>query len=284
MIDFQARPAGENHESGPRFRAKARAVVSAAAGGMTRLFVDQDLRAGGTVQVDGDRAHYLRNVLRLAAGAAVDLFNGRDGEWRARIADLGKRGATLTVVEQRRAQTPGPDLWLVFAPIKRTRIDGVVEKATELGVSALQPVVTQHTAVDRVNVDRLRSIAVEAAEQCERLSVPPVLAPVSQEKLLAEWPAQRRLLLCAEAGDARPIAEALQSQVYDIAAPWAVMIGPEGGFARSELDALGKLPFVMPVGLGPRVLRADTAALAALACWQAILGDGRERPPHRASD
>ena len=254
---------------------------------MTRLFIDQDLRAGGTVQVDADRAHYLRNVLRLAAGTAVDLFNGRDGEWRARIADLGKRSATLTVVEQRRAQAPGPDLWLVFAPIKRTRIDGVVEKATELGVSALQPVVTQHTAVERVNVERLRAIAIEAAEQCERLSVPDVAAPVSLEKLLAQWPPQRRLLLCAEAGAAQPIAEALQAHAQDIAAtsaPWAVMIGPEGGFARSELDALGKLPFVMPVGLGPRVLRADTAALAALACWQAILGDGRQRPPHRTSD
>src|SRR5262249_3415337 len=166
---------------------------------------------------------------------------------------------------------------------KRIRIDIVAEKATELGVAALLPVVTRHTAVERVNVERLRAIAREAAEQCERLSLPEVRATVSLEKLLAEGPEESRLLLCVETGEARPIAESLQSHVGDSAAPWAVMIGPEGGFARSELDAFAKLPFVMPVGLGPRILRADTAALAALACWQAILGDGQQRPPHRGS-
>jgi 16S rRNA (uracil1498-N3)-methyltransferase len=189
----------------------------------------------------------------------------------------------LAIEQQLRPQTSERDLWLVFAPVKRTRIDAIAEKATELGVCALIPVVTQRTAVDRVNVERLRAIAIEAAEQCERLSVPEVRPPVTLGKLLAEWPADRRLLLCAEAGAARPIAEALRAHADGIAAPWAVMIGPEGGFARSELDALAKLPFVMPVGLGPRILRADTAALAALACWQAILGDGQQRPPHRSS-
>jgi 16S rRNA (uracil1498-N3)-methyltransferase len=257
--------------------------LTVAAGRATRLFVDQDLRVGGGVRVDSDRAHYLRHVLRLGLGALVDLFNGREGEWRSRLATVAKGYATLIVEQQLRPQTSGPDLWLVFAPIKRARIDTVAEKATELGVSAVQPVVTQHTAVERVNVERLRAIAIEAAEQCERLSVPEVMAPVSLGKLLTDWPPGRRLLLCAEAGDARPIAETLQSHVNDAAVPWAVMIGPEGGFARSELDALVKLPFVMPVGLGPRILRADTAALAALACWQAILGDGQQRPPHRTS-
>jgi 16S rRNA (uracil1498-N3)-methyltransferase len=177
-----------------------------------------------------------------------------------------------------------PDLWLVAAPIKRSASDRLAEKATELGVAVLQPVTTQHTAVDRVNAERLRAIAIEAAEQCERLTVPEIRPTVSLKKLLEAWPPQRRLLLCAEAGDARPIAEVLLDRAMAAAAPWAVMIGPEGGFARSELDALTKLPFVMPVGLGPRILRADTAALAALACWQAILGDGRQRPPHRASE
>lgn len=257
--------------------------LTAAASRTTRLFVDQDLRAGGEVQVDSGRAHYLRHVLRLERGAPVDLFNGREGEWRSRLVTVAKGHATLAIEQQLRPQTSERDLWLVFAPVKRTRIDAIAEKATELGVTALLPVVTQHTAVERVNVERLRTIAIEAAEQCERLSVPEVGPPASLGKLLADWPPHRRLLLCAEAGDARPIAEALQSHVNEAAVPWAVMIGPEGGFARSELDALAKLPFVMPVGLGPRILRADTAALAALACWQAILGDGQQRPPHRSS-
>jgi len=250
---------------------------------MTRLFLDQDLGDGDAIELADERAHYLRNVLRLESGARIDLFNGRDGEWRSRLDAVGKGYATLIVEQQLRPQTPEPDLWLVFAPIKRARIDTVAEKATELGVAALVPVATQHTAVERVNVERLRAIAIEAAEQCERLSVPEVRTPVTLGKLLAEWPAERRLLLCAEAGAVRPIAEALRAHADEIAAPWAVMIGPEGGFARSELDALVKLPFVMPVGLGPRILRADTAALAALACWQAILGDGQQRPPHRSS-
>ena len=250
---------------------------------MTRLFLDQDLGDGDAIELADERAHYLRHVLRLEPGARIDLFNGRGGEWRSRLDAVGKGYATLIVEQQLRPQTPEPDLWLVFAPIKRARIDTVAEKATELGVAALVPVATQHTAVERVNVERLRAIAIEAAEQCERLSVPEVRTPVTLGKLLAEWPAERRLLLCAEAGAVRPIADALRAHADEIAAPWAVMIGPEGGFARSELDALVKLPFVMPVGLGPRILRADTAALAALACWQAILGDGQQRPPHRSS-
>lgn len=250
-----------------------------------RLFVARDLGSAVQLEVDGGRAHYLRNVLRLAPGAVLRLFNGREGEWSARILRSAKNQVVLIADDQLRPQSPEPDLWLVFAAIKRSAIDMVAEKATELGVAVLQPVVTQHTVVDRVNMERLQSIAIEAAEQCERLTVPQVMPPVSLGKLLSEWLPQRRLLLCAEVGDARPIAEALVAYAKDAIAmstPWAIMIGPEGGFARSELDALGKLPFVIPVGLGPRILRADTAALAALACWQAILGDGQQRPPHRS--
>lgn len=251
-----------------------------------RLYVEEDLAAGRTIGLDHARAHYLRHVLRLEAGAPIALFNGRDGEWRARIDGFGKGWCSLTVGERRRLQGTERDLWLVFAPIKRARIDFVAEKATELGVSALRPVFTRFTAMTRVNTDRLRANAVEAAEQAERLSVPQVCEPVSLDSLIADWPAERRLLVCAESGPARPIAAALR----DVAArmpgadpgPWAVLTGPEGGFAREELDGLVKLPFVTPVGLGPRVLRADTAALAALACWQAILGDGEDRPPARA--
>jgi 16S rRNA (uracil1498-N3)-methyltransferase len=257
--------------------------MSAGGGRTLRLFVDAALRAEAELRLADERVHYLRHVLRLEPGAAVDLFNGRDGEWRSSLAVLAKGRATLTVERQLRPQTSGPDLWLAFAPVKRARIDAIAEKATELGVAALLPVVTQHTAVERVNVERLRAIAIEAAEQCERLDVPEMRVSVTLGKLLDEWPRARRLLLCAEAGEVQPITEALQAHVNPAAAPWAVMIGPEGGFARSELDALKKLPFVIPVGLGPRILRADTAALAALACWQAILGDGQQRPPHRSS-
>jgi len=258
----------------------------AAAKPATRLYVEAALAAGQAVGLDHGPAHFLRSVLRLEAGARLAVFNGRDGEWLAEIEGLGKGWASLSVLEQRRAATPEPDLWLVFAPIKRARIDFMAEKATELGCSLLQPVMTRFTAVSRVNEERLAANAREAAEQCERLTVPEVRETVSFGELLAGWPAGRRLLVCAEWGEARPIAEALQAIRAETAGgagqdpgPWAVMTGPEGGFAESELDALRKLPFVTPVGLGPRILRADTAALAAIACWQAVLGDGARRPP-----
>ncbi len=250
----------------------------------TRLYVDEDLAEGRSLGLDHARAHYLRSVLRLVRGAEIALFNGRDGEWLARLDGLGKGWASLTVGRRLRAQDATPDLWLVFAPIKRARIDFLAEKATELGVARLQPVMTRHTAVARVNTERLAANAREAAEQCGRLGVPEVRAPCELFALLAEWPAERRLLLCAEAGPARPIGEVLAEQAERAAAdpsPFAVLTGPEGGFAQSELDGLLDLPFVTPVGLGPRILRADTAALAALASWQAILGDGRRRPPTR---
>ena len=246
----------------------------------TRLFVEEDLGAEATIGLDHAQAHFLRSVLRLSRGAAIGLFNGRDGEWRGRLEGLGKGWASILVEERLREQERTPDLWLVFAPIKRARIDFLAEKATELGASLLQPVMTRFTAVSRVNTERLAANAREAAEQCRRLSVPEVRAPRNLFDLLAEWPPERRLLLCAEAGPARPIAEVLNAQAAGGAAapPMAVMTGPEGGYASTELDGLLKLPFVTPVGLGPRVLRADTAALAALATWQAILGDGAARP------
>lgn len=246
-----------------------------------RLFVDAALTEAGIVELDADRAHYLRNVLRLAPGDAVSVFNGREGEWRAVIETAGKRHARLVVGKMVREQEAEPDLWLVFAPIKRARIDFIAEKATELGVAALVPVFTRYTAMTRVNVERLSANAMEAAEQTERLSVPVVREPVTLEKLLQEWPKDRRLLMADETGSGKPIAAALGEM--DAAAkrsPWAVLVGPEGGFHRDELDLLGKLDFVTAVGLGPRILRADTAALAALSCWQALAGDW-ERPTPR---
>lgn len=250
-------------------------------GGQARLFVDAALIESGVVELDADRAHYLRNVLRLEAGDAVSLFNGRDGEWRATIEIAAKRHARLIVGRPIRAQQVEPDLWLVFAPIKRARIDFVAEKATELGVSALVPVFTRYTAMTRVNVDRLRANALEAAEQTERLSVPRVHEALTLEALLRDWQKDRRLLLADESGGGKPIGEALRElDASARAAPWAVLVGPEGGFHRDELDALHKLDFVTAVGLGPRILRADTAALAALSCWQALVGDW-ERPTPR---
>jgi 16S rRNA (uracil1498-N3)-methyltransferase len=185
------------------------------------------------------------------------------------------------VEERRRAQAPGPDLWLAFAPIKRARLDFLVEKAVELGVSRLQPVMTRHTAVSRVNQERLAANAREAAEQCERLSVPVVREARPLFDLMADWPSGRRLLVCSELGAAPPLSEVLQAATEQPKTPWAILVGPEGGFARSELDGLRKLPFVTAVGLGPRILRSDTAALFALAVWQAFLGDDATRPAMR---
>lgn len=248
----------------------------------TRLYVEARLSAGAAVEIDGDRAHYLRDVLRLKSDAPLRLFNGRDGEWRAAIGKLTKSGAELTVAAQTRPQGAAPDLWLAFAATKRASIDLIAEKATELGIARLQPVLTQNTHVDRVNIDRLRAIAVEAAEQCERLDVPEVRPPIAFARLLGEWPENRRIAACLEAGAAKPIAEALSAYAGDTTPlPWGILIGPEGGWAPAELDAIGKSPICIPVGLGPRILRAETAALAAIACWQAILGDYGRRPALR---
>ncbi|HVM80340.1 MAG TPA: 16S rRNA (uracil(1498)-N(3))-methyltransferase [Stellaceae bacterium] len=240
----------------------------------TRLYVTADLAAGASIVLSREQAHYLERVLRLARGARLALFNGRDGEWSATIDGFGKGSRSVSVGERLRAQREEGDLWLVFAPVKRARIDFLVEKATELGASALQPVVTERTQVERVNLDRLRANVMEAAEQTERLTLPEVRAPVALDRLLASWPAERRLLFCDETGESPDIATALAAQARGA---WAVLIGPEGGFAQRELDLLRKLPFVCPVGLGPRVLRADTAALAALAVFQALLGDWARR-------
>jgi 16S rRNA (uracil1498-N3)-methyltransferase len=239
-----------------------------------RLFVEAPLTAGAALTLASEQTHYLKTVLRLKAGARVALFNGKDGEWLACIEGFGRNAGAVAVEAQSRAQTMEPDLWLVFAPIKRARIDFLVEKATELGVSALFPVMTQHTIVERVNLARLKANAIEAAEQSERLTVPQIHPPQPLDRLIARWNGSRRLMLCDETGTSPPVAAALKSA--DSGA-WAVLVGPEGGFADRELDALKKLPFVCPVSLGPRVLRADTAALAGLAVLQALRGEAARR-------
>ncbi len=235
------------------------------------------LAAGCPIVPAPAQAHRLRNVLRLAPGDAIAAFNERDGEWLCRIGEVGKQRTRLTVERQLRPAMPEPDLWLLFAPIKRTRLDWLIEKATELGVAALVPVWTARTQPERLNQDRLRALAIAASEQSERLSVPEIATPEPLTRVLAAWPAGRRLILCDESGAGAPIAEALAGFAPD--APAALFVGPEGGFTDTELDALGKLPIVTRVGLGPRVLRAETAALAALAVFQAIAGDWRRRRP-----
>ena len=237
---------------------------------LIRLFVTAPLAKGAVIELGQEQAHYLKNVMRLKEGDAVALFNGRDGEFGARIDSFVKRGAQLRVAEQLRGQHAEPDLWLVFAPLKRARIDYLIEKATELGASALVPVITRHTNVERLNLERLRAHAIEAAEQSERLTVPHIDAPRALDDILASWDTARRIMLCDESGTAPPASVALVNQT---AKKWAVLIGPEGGFAETELDALRKLPFVSPVSLGPRILRADTAALAGLAVLQALRGE-----------
>ncbi|QBX33582.1 16S rRNA (uracil(1498)-N(3))-methyltransferase [Paracoccus liaowanqingii] len=235
-----------------------------------RLYIDQPLVAGQPVPLDGAQAHYLSGVMRLRAGDAVTVFNGRDGAWAATLAEAGKHGGTLDVGAQTAPQQDPPDLWLVFAPIKKARTDFIVEKAAEMGAARIQPVSTDHTNSERIRQDRLQAHAVEAAEQCGGTFVPPVADLVPLSQLLDGWDPARRILWADEArvGPAEALAGLPPG-------PWAILIGPEGGFSAVERAHLSRLRFVTPVSLGPRILRADTAAVAALALWQAALGDWR---------
>lgn len=232
-----------------------------------RLYVEQPLGPGQAVAVDMDQANYLFNVMRLQQGAAVLLFNGRDGEWRAVVQHAAKRGGVLVCEGQTAPLRLPPDLWLLFAPIKKARTDFIVEKAVELGAARLVPVQTRYTN-ERVRIDKLQAHAREAAEQCGATFVPPVADLVPLDRLLAAWPPERRLLWCDEGRLSEPTA--LQGSRGE---PWAILIGPEGGFSTEEQQRLRALPQVVPLSLGPRILRADTAVVAAMTLWQATLGD-----------
>jgi 16S rRNA (uracil1498-N3)-methyltransferase len=237
-----------------------------------RLFVDAPLKAGGTVACTPEQVNYLVNVLRLKAGAELLIFNGRDGEWRARLEPAGKRSAQLEVLAETRPQTVGPDLDYLFAPLKHARLDYMVQKATEMGARRLRPVLTRHTIAGRVNLDRMRANAIEAAEQCGVLSIPDVMEPEKLMTVLDQWEPSRILVFCDEgAAVANPV-EALATVPMG---PLAVLIGPEGGFSPEERAAITAKPFVRSISLGPRILRADTAAVAALAVVNAVLGDWR---------
>jgi 16S rRNA (uracil1498-N3)-methyltransferase len=239
---------------------------------LQRLYVTAKLEPGAIVTLDKDQAHYLGNVLRLKPGDNLLLFNGRDGEWWTELGAIGKKEAQARLDHQTRPQDEGPDLHYLFAPLKRARLDYMVQKATELGVSALRPIITRHTVTERVKPRRLLANAIEAAEQCGILRVPAIMEPETLSKLLGAWDSGRRLIFADEsAPHASPI-EALKSCRPG---PLAVLIGPEGGFEREERAALLAKPFVLPISLGPRVMRADTAAVAALALVNAALGDWR---------
>jgi 16S rRNA (uracil1498-N3)-methyltransferase len=231
---------------------------------LPRLFVEQPLAQGALVALEGPPANYLVNVLRLGPGAQVKLFDDCTGEWLAEIVEAGRRRVSLALSRHLRPREPVPDLWLLFAPIKRGRIDWLVEKATELGVARLVPVLTRRTIVERLNLDRLRAHIVEAAEQCERTALAELAEPRKLGALLADWPAERALFFADEAGG-----EPLEAEQ----GPAAILVGPEGGFTDEERRAIRALPQARPIGLGPRILRADTAALAAVALWMHSSGD-----------
>jgi 16S rRNA (uracil1498-N3)-methyltransferase len=239
---------------------------------LIRLYVDADLGSGARIAPRPDQAHYLMRVMRLAVGEPLLVFNGRDGEWRATLAEVSKRGCVLAVEDQVRRQAAPPDLDLIVALVKRSRLETIVEKAAELGARRLRLAITERTNADHTNVARLEAIAVEAAEQTGRLDAPQILGPAPLAAILAGWESDRRLMFCDEAGDAAPASVVLNAAGGPC---WAVLIGPEGGFSTAERTAIRGLPQTTPVSLGPRILRADTAAIAALALWQSTLGDWR---------
>jgi 16S rRNA (uracil1498-N3)-methyltransferase len=239
-------------------------------GGKIRLFVASDLAAGAEVALDPDQAHYLFTVMRQGPGARIAVFNGRHGEWHAEVVEADRRGGRLVAREPGHPQRHPPDLWLLFAPIKKARTDFIVEKATELGAARIQPVFTRQTNTERLRLDRLRAHAVEAAEQCCETYVPEIAEPAKLGTVLERWDTSRQLLFCDESRAAPPAAAALAAAARG---PWAVLIGPEGGFTPEEVAHLRGMPWVTPVTLGPRILRTDTAVVAALTLWQATLGD-----------
>jgi 16S rRNA (uracil1498-N3)-methyltransferase len=234
-----------------------------------RLFVDAGLGPGHDVPLAREQAHYLTHVLRLVAGDAVAAFNARDGEWLCYLTDVTRKGAALRCERRTSEVKPPPDIDFLFAPLKHARLDYLVQKATELGCRRLRPVITQRTVAERVNLDRMRANAVEAAEQCNLVFVPEVAEPQKLAKVLAEWDARRALVYCDETALIADPVEALSP----LKPPAAVLTGPEGGFTEEERRHLKSLGFVTPISMGPRIMRADTAAVAALALVQAVIGD-----------
>lgn len=239
---------------------------------MQRLFVTADLVQGRAVEADREQSHYIAGVLRMRDGAEILLFNGRDGEWLARVEAVSKKAVRLLPAEQTRPQPPLPDLLYAFAPIKAGRLDYLVQKAVEMGAGTIHPVITQHTQMATVGLERLRANALEAAEQCGILAVPEVREARKFDAFIAAWDSERRLIFCDESAETNNPVPALKAITE---ARLGLLVGPEGGFSEEERRQLHTLPFVTAIPLGPRILRADTAAVAALAVIQATIGDWR---------
>ncbi|WP_419740494.1 16S rRNA (uracil(1498)-N(3))-methyltransferase [Ruegeria sp.] len=234
-----------------------------------RLYVEQPLGQGQSVPLTREQAHYLFGVMRQSVGAQIALFNGRDGEWLAEVSEAGKRGGVLSCLQQTKPLQLPPDLWFLFAPIKKARTDFIVEKAAEMGAARILPVQTDYTNSERIRQDRLQAHAVEAAEQCGGTFVPEVADLQKLDRVLDTWPQERHLMFCNEA----EVGSTLRLAAQEKGQPLAILIGPEGGFSDQERSRLTTLPFSHVVSLGPRILRADTAAVAALTMWQQALGD-----------
>jgi 16S rRNA (uracil1498-N3)-methyltransferase len=242
-----------------------------------RLYLDASFAPNAQIPLDRTQANYLSNVLRLPDGAEFLIFNGRDGEWRAALNAKSRKSLSVTVLAMTRTQEDGCDLHYIFAPLKHARLDYMVQKAVEMGASLLQPVQTQHTQATRLNAERMRANVIEAAEQCGSLAIPNVAKPIDLDQLVERWPADRCLIFCDEDAPVSDPMEALRAALKDDRKhqPLAVLIGPEGGFDKREREMLIALPQAIRLSLGPRILRADTAAVAALSLAQAILGDWR---------
>lgn len=234
----------------------------------TRLYINEAFQVGSAHHVEGNQGHYLVNVLRVRVGDYITLFNGDQGEWHAEIIKVKKGKALLSVLEKQSNQICEPDLWYLFAPVKKARLDYMVQKATELGVSFIRPIMTRHTNLDKIKAEKITNNMVEAAEQCGRMTVPQMDVIITLEEMLESFPDDRGLIFCDEAGEALTFKEI--DKKYD---KWAILIGPEGGFSEAEREKIRKHPNSIPVTLGPRILRADTAAVAALSLWQSFLGD-----------
>jgi 16S rRNA (uracil1498-N3)-methyltransferase len=240
-----------------------------------RLYTNADLKENNAIELNKEQSHYISSVMRQKEGHIVSLFNAACGEWDAIINYISKKNSSLTVTTQTRTPQKEPDLWLLFAPVKNTGVSLIVQKATELGVSKIIPITTERTIVRKINKERIEAIAIEASEQSERISIPKVLDIVSLKDILSEFPEDRKLIFCDESGNGEEAKKILLNQQKG---KYAVIVGPEGGFSEAEQQVISSLDNSLPIGLGPRILKADTAVIAALSCVQMLLGDWHIAP------
>ena len=239
----------------------------------TRIYTEKKLILGDIVEISSAKFHHVSRVLRIKKGDIVSLFNCLDGEFLAEVVFLKKRSCDAKIIKRIRKEELQNDIWILFAPIKKIRLDFLIQKVTELGVSGIFPVFTRNTIVSRVSQQRMKTYAISASEQTDRLSVPEIFSSAKLTKVIDRWPQGRKLLVCDETGNGKSMIETLSMKTFDNVSQWAILIGPEGGFEKTEIEFLANQNFVTLVSLGPRLLRADTAAIASLSCWQSVRGD-----------